>query len=248
MVRRNFKIKEMKAGKPTPWRQYAEWVVGKTDFISVLRYELITFFLGNLPGALGLYLRSKFYPLLFEAVGSNVFFGKGITLRHPHKIRIGDGVIIDDYCLIDAKGRTNNGIVIGDNVFIGRGSILCCKDGDIEIESGVNISFNCELFSSQRLVVGKGCMIAAYCYLMSGGSYDHRHVEIGFAEQDGYAKGPTVIGEGCWLGAKVLVLDGVSVGERAVLGAGAVVTKNIPSHTVAVGVPAKVVEALAKAE
>jgi acetyltransferase-like isoleucine patch superfamily enzyme len=50
------------------------------------------------------------------------------------------------------------------------------------------------------------------------------------------------------LGAKVVVLDGVSVGERAVLGAGAVVTKNIPSHTVAVGVPAKVVEALAKAD
>jgi acetyltransferase-like isoleucine patch superfamily enzyme len=91
-------------------------------------------------------------------------------------------------------------------------------------------------------------MIAAYCYLMSGGSYDYQSHAIGFAQQDGYAKGPTLIGEGCWLGAKVVVLDGVSVGERAVLGAGAVVTKNIPSHTVAVGVPAKVVEALAKAD
>lgn len=248
MAQADFKIKTISGRQQPRWRQYAEWVVGKNDFVSFLKYESITVLFGNLPGALGLYLRGKFYPLLFAKVGKQVVFGRGLTIRHPHKIRIGDGVIIDDYCLVDAKGRTNNGIVIGDNVFVGRGSILCCKDGDIEIESGVNISFNCELFSSRRLVVGQGCMIAAYCYLMSGGSYDYQSQAIGFAQQDGYAKGPTLIGEGCWLGAKVVVLDGVSVGERAVLGAGAVVTKNIPSHTVAVGVPAKVVEALAKAD
>lgn len=216
--------------------------MGKTYLVSLLKYELITFFFGGLPGALGLYLRSKLYPLLLGAVGRNVVFGRGITLRHPHKIRIGQNVIIDDYCLLDAKGDSNTGISIGDGAFIGRNSILCCKNGDIEIQSQVNISFNCEIFSSHRLVIGRGTMVAAYCYIMSGGSYDYQHSDIGFAAQDGYAKGPTVIGEGCWLGAKVVVLDGVSIGDRAVVGAGAVVTKNIPAHVLVMGVPAKVVK------
>jgi acetyltransferase-like isoleucine patch superfamily enzyme len=248
MVQRNFKIKEMKAGKLGRWQQYAEWVVGKADLVSVLKYELITFFLGNLSGAMGLYLRSKFYPLLFKSVGSSVFFGKGITLRHPHKIRIGDNVMIDDYCMLDAKGQTNKGIVIEDGVFIGRGSILCCKDGDIEVQNGASVSYNCELFSSRYLCIGKRSMIAAYCYLMSGGSYDYQHSEVSFSDQDGYAKGPTVIGEGCWLGTKVVVLDGVSIGDRAVVGAGSVVTKSLPSRAVAVGIPAKVSDVLAKAD
>jgi acetyltransferase-like isoleucine patch superfamily enzyme len=239
-----FKVKELATGQLPRWRQYAEWVVGKTDLVSLLKFELITFFLGSLPGALGLYLRSKLYPFIFGEAGSNVVFGRGITLRHPHKIRIGQNVIIDDYCVLDAKGWSNTGISIGDGVFIGRNSILYCKDGDIEIQSQANISFNCIVVSSHRVAVGSGSMVAAHCYIMSGGSYDYKHSEIGFVAQDGYAKGPTVIGEGCWLGANVVVLDGVSIGNHSVIGAGAVVTKAIPENSVAVGVPARVVELL----
>lgn len=242
MAQGDFKVKAITKEQGSRWRKYAEWVVGKTDLASVVKYELITFFVGNLAGALGLYLRGRLYPYILGAVGSNVVFGRGITLRHPHKIRIGNNALIDDYCMLDAKGRTNKGIVIGDEVFIGRGSILCCKDGDIEVQNNANISYNCKLFSSRYLVIGKDSMIAAYCYLMSGGSYEYHRSEVSFSAQDGYAKGPTMIGEGCWLGAKVVVLDGVSIGNRTVVGAGAVVTKDLPSHAVAVGVPAKLME------
>jgi len=243
MAQGDFKVKGFTAkGESSSWRKYGEWVVGKTDLLSLLKYELITFLFGNLAGALGLYCRGKLYPYLFGAVGKNVVFGRGIALRHPHKIRVGDNAVIDDHCMLDAKGGANKGIVIGKGVFIGRGSILCCKDGDIAIQDNVNISYNCELFSSRYLLIGRDSVIAAYCYLMSGGSYDHRRLDVTFAAQDGYAQGPTTIGEDCWLGAKVVVLDGVSIGERTVVGAGSVVTKNLPSHTVAVGVPARVVE------
>ncbi len=235
----NFKIKEVSKGKVPRWQQYAALVVGKTDLWSLLKYELIVFFLMDLPGALGIFLRSKFYPMLLGEVGSNVVFGRGITLRHPHKIRLGDNVIVDDNCVLDAKGSSNSGISLGDGVFVGRNTIIYCKDGDIEIQPKVNISANCKLFSSHRLVIGKGTMIAAYTYILSGGSYDYES-EVPLVEQDSYAKGPTVIGERCWLGAKSVVLDGVSIGDRAVIGAGAVVTKNIPASSVAVGIPAKV--------
>ena len=82
-------------------------------------------------------------------------------------------------------------------------------------------------------------MVAAYCYILSGGRYEYGS-EIDFAAQDGYSKGPTLIGEGCWLGAKVMVLDGVSVGNRTVVAAGAVVTKDLPAQAVATGIPARV--------
>ncbi len=235
----NFKVKELSKQKVPRWQQYAVLVVGKTDIWSLLKYELIVFFLMNLPGALGIFLRSKFYPMLLGEVGSNVVFGRGLTLRHPHKIRLGDRVIVDDNCLLDAKGASNSGISIGDGVFVGRNTMIYCKDGDIEIQSKVNISSNSLLFSSDRLVIGKETMIATYNYIASGGSYDYES-EVPLVEQDSYAKGPTVIGERCWLGAKCVVLDGVSIGDRAVIGAGAVVTKNIPASSVAVGIPAKV--------
>jgi acetyltransferase-like isoleucine patch superfamily enzyme len=53
---------------------------------------------------------------------------------------------------------------------------------------------------------------------------------------------PVAIGSDCWLGAMVVVLKGVRIGNGAVIGAGSVVTKDIPEYTVAVGIPAKVIK------
>ena len=239
MTPNSFKVNEISKKKVSLWHQYAALVVGKTDLLRLLKYELITFFLANLPGALGIYLRSKLYPLILGKVGSNVVFGRGITLRHPHKICIGENVIIDDNCMLDAKGQSNRGISLGDEVFIGRNSLIYCKDGDIQLQTKVNVGTNCQLFSSQQLSIGRGTMIAAYSYLMSGGRYDY-HSEVPLAEQSSYSQGPTVIGHGCWLGAKVVVLDGVFIGDPTVVGAGAVVTKDVPSGVVVTGIPAKV--------
>ena len=109
----------------------------------------------RVPGALGLVLRKMLYPRLLGACGRNVVFGQNVVLRHPHKIRIGDNVVIDDNCLLDAKGDRNGGIAIGDGVFVGRNSILSCKDGDITLDDGANIGFNCEIFSASHVRIGR---------------------------------------------------------------------------------------------
>lgn len=236
-----FKVKDIGQGKTPRWQQYAALTLGKTDGLSLLKYELIMLFCNGLPGALGLYLRSKLYPSLLGKVGSNVVFGRGITLRHPDKICLGSNVIIDDYCVLDAKGSEYSSITIGDGVFIGRNSIIYCKDGSIDIQSRANISANCQIFSNKKLVIGKGTLIAAYSYLMSGGRYEYRSA-VPLADQDGYSKGPTLIGANCWLGAKSVVLDGVSIGDNTVIGAGAVVTKDIAADEIAFGTPAQVID------
>ncbi len=219
--------------------KYAALVVGRPGWGALIKHEIVTLVAQGVPGALGLVLRKLLYPRLLGACGRNVVFGAGVVLRHPHKIRIGHDVVIDDNCLIDAKGDGNRGITIGSGVFIGRNTILSCKNGDIDVEDGANIGFNCEVFSAGHVRIGREALLAAYCYLI-GGDHDFRDPSLPVLAQSRRSAGVTV-GEGAWLGAAVKVLDGASVGDGAVIGAGAVVRDAIPAGAIAVGLPARVV-------
>jgi acetyltransferase-like isoleucine patch superfamily enzyme len=193
----------------------------------------------HVPGALGFGLRKTLYPLLLGSCGRGVIFGQNVVLRHPHKIRIGDNVVIDDNCLLDAKGESNRGITIGSGVFVGRNTILSCKNGDIDIEDGANIGFNCELFSASTVRVGRDALLAAYCYLI-GGDHDFTDPERPVLAQTRSSRG-VQIGSGAWLGAGAKILDGVTVGDGAIVGAAAVVRDGVPASAIAVGIPARVV-------
>jgi acetyltransferase-like isoleucine patch superfamily enzyme len=225
-------------GARSPRQKYADLVVGRPGWAALLKHELVVLVSQAAPGALGLLLRKVLYPLLLGACGRNVVFGQNVVLRHPHKIRIGDDVVVDDNCLIDAKGRQNGGIAIGNGVFIGRNTILSCKDGDIEVGDGANLGFNCEVFSASRVTIGKDVLCAAYCYLIGGG-HEFGDVSRPIVAQARTSAGISV-GEGAWLGAGAKVLDGVSIGAHAIVGAGAVVTVAVPDFGVATGRPAKI--------
>jgi acetyltransferase-like isoleucine patch superfamily enzyme len=224
--------------------KYADLVVGRTGLAALLRYELIVLCAQAVPGALGLALRKLLYPLLLGSCGRNVAFGQNVVLRHPHKIHIGSDVVVDDNCLLDAKGQVNRGITIGDGVFIGRNTILSCKNGDIDVADGANIGFNCEIFSGSRVAVGRRALVAAYCYVI-GGDHDHADASRPVLEQERTSAGVT-IGDGVWMGAGAKILDGVTVGPHAVVGAGAVVRDDVPAYSVAVGIPARVVSSRAR--
>ena len=220
-------------------QKYASLIIGQPGLWPLIRYESITLLCMALPGALGLFLRMKLYPRLLGRVGRNVTFGHGIVLRHPHKIRIGDDVHIDDQCVLDAKGANNHGITIGDGVFIGRNTIISCKNGDIEIDDRANIGFNCEIFSGGHVRLGKNTLVAAYTYLV-GGDHEHHRTDIPVLDQGRVALGIEV-DDNVWLGAHVVVSDGARVGRDAIIGAGAVVRGEIPPFQIAAGVPARVI-------
>jgi len=219
--------------------KYQALVVGQPGLGALVRHELVTMAAQAMPGAAGLALRKVLYPLLLGGCGRNVVFGQNVVLRHPHKIRIGDDVVVDDHCLLDAKGHDNRGIDIGTGVFIGRNTIVSCKNGDVSIGDGVNIGFNCEVFSASRVVIGAHTLLAAYCYVI-GGDHDWSDPSRPVVEQARSSRGVT-IGPGAWLGAGVKVLDGTVVGDGAIVGAGAVARGEIPAGAIAVGMPARVV-------
>src|SRR3954453_17728616 len=81
------------------WAKYAELVVGRPGLGALLKYELVVTFAQAWPGALGLAIRKALYPLLLGSCGRNVVFGQHVVLRHPHKIHLGNNVVVDDLCL-----------------------------------------------------------------------------------------------------------------------------------------------------
>jgi acetyltransferase-like isoleucine patch superfamily enzyme len=238
-----FKIQDpISARRMSALEKYRLLVIGTNSWWDLLRYELLVLLVSRLPGALGLLLRGRLYPWLLGKVGKGVVFGAGITLRHPGKIRIGDNSIIDDNVVLDAKGSSNRGITIGKDCFIGRNTILSCKNGDIELGDRANVSSNCSIMSTSVVRVGRDNLISAYTYLVGGGNYDLDRVDIPINKSLREDRNRGIrLDDDVWIGAHSIVLDGVSVGHGAAIAAGAVVSKDMPAWSIAAGVPASVI-------
>jgi acetyltransferase-like isoleucine patch superfamily enzyme len=102
------------------------------------------------------------------------------------------------------------------------------------------INFGCSIVALDRVTIGPRSLIGPHCMIMDTGFHDidpERRLEPPKAE-------PITIGENVWLGARVIVLPGVTIGSDSVVGIGSVVTHDIPPRSVAVGVPARVVKTL----
>jgi acetyltransferase-like isoleucine patch superfamily enzyme len=221
-------------------RKYQRLIIGDTSFAALVKYELIALLTSWIPGALGLALRSLTYPKLLKQCGRNVTFGRNVVLRHPGKISIGNNVIIDDNCVLDAKGNSNKGINIDDEVFIGRNTIVYCQDGDISIGINTNIGSNCQIFSAKSVRIGADVLIGAYTYLVGGG-HSFERIDTPVIEQERVALGIQV-GDDIWIGAGVKILDGSVIQNHVIVAAGAVVKDTLPTFAIAGGVPARIIK------
>lgn len=220
--------------------KYAELAVGDDSIIHWVVYEVLTLVLSGMPGALGYGLRRLFYPLLFASMGRDVTIGRHVTLRGARKIHLGDGVTIDDDCVLDARGATGS-IHLHNKVLLARSTIVRARDGTLVIGEGSDIGSRCILGTDSHLEIGKNVLLAAFTYLVAGGNHNFTNPEIPVIQQGCTSKGGIRVGDGAWLGARVTVLDGVTIGENAIVGAHALVTRDLPASTISHGSPAKVV-------
>ena len=238
---KKFKIESEHGDSSGALTQYMDLIIGKRSYARLMLFEFVMTFCSWVPGALGLVLRKALYPRLLGQCGRGVVFGPNVTLRYPHKISIGDNVVIDENVMLDAKGSKGGGITIESDVFIGRNSIISNKDGTIRIGERSNLGFNCIVSATSSVDIGKDCIFAAYTYVIGGGSYHVDGITGPIAQNYDYeGKGGVTIGNGVWLGARVMVMDGVEVHDGAVVAAGAVVTKTCPPRSISIGMPAKV--------
>lgn len=228
-------------GKASPLKTYRDITVGNVGALRFFQYEVLTSLLGSLSGGFGLFMRKSFYPSLFKKVGKGLIIGRNVVIRHPGNIILGDNVTIDDNCLIDARGAGSNGLVLEDEVIINRNCMIQAKNGPIRFGRRTSLGSNSVVVSLGGIDIGDAVLTAGGCYV-SAGAYQFDDPDLPVMDQPAYTKGPIRIGSKSWLGTCVVVLDGVSIGTGSVIGAGSVVTKDLPDYSVAVGVPARVVK------
>jgi acetyltransferase-like isoleucine patch superfamily enzyme len=221
------------------YQQYLRIFVGEESAAAFLRYEVLTGLLGPMPGALGYFLRGGCYRWILDRVGPGSVFGRGVIIRSPRRIAVGARVMIDDGVVLDAKGTTSK-IELGDQILLGRHCILSCNDAQVRIGNFVSIGPFCFFACKSRIEIGSNVSIGSGTQLMAGGHVSD-DPDIPVIRQARSAKGIT-IEDGAWIGTGAIILDGVSVGCNSIVGAGAVVSKDVPAWTVVLGNPARVVQ------
>lgn len=111
----------------------------------------------------------------------------------------------------------------------------------LKIKSNTLIDRNSYFVVHQPITIGRDVLIAAYCSIISGNHcYTSREIPI---REQGYFHGkPITIEDDVWLGTRVIVLEGVTIGMGAIVGAGSVVNKDIPAYEIWGGIPAKFIK------
>ncbi|HID05806.1 MAG TPA: acyltransferase [Armatimonadetes bacterium] len=156
----------------------------------------------------------EFKPDDFRRLGENVIFEQGVLVFHPENIEIGSNVYIGHYTIL--KGYYKNLMVIGDHTWIGQQCFLHSAGG-LRIGRTVGIGPKVTILTSQHRPV-------------------ERDIPVHFSPLE-FAE--VVLEDGRDIGAGAIILPGVRVGEGAVVGAGAVVVRDVPPYQVWAGVPAR---------
>jgi acetyltransferase-like isoleucine patch superfamily enzyme len=160
------------------------------------------------------YLRASWLRLQGARVAARVRIGKRFETTQARGLALGARTVVEADVAVKLADVAAS-LATGEHVFIGRGCIF-----DL----------------TGRLEIGAGTMLAPGCFIT-----DHNHgTEPGSPIwQQPCMPGPVRIGAGAWLGARVVLLPGVAIGDGAVVAAGAVVTRDVAADTIVGGVPAR---------
>ncbi len=188
--------------------------------------------------------------LLQGNFATHLFLGKNVQFFNLSNIKFGKWVQLDDHVYVSGLGKQL--VVFGNNVRIGAFSRVVASTSFNNVGEFIRIGNNVGIGEFAYLGGGGGLEIGDDCII---GQYFSCHPENhNFNNSDdlirlqGVTRQGIRIGNNCWIGSKVTILDGVEIGENCVIAAGAVVTKSMPSNTIIGGVPAKVIKKINPAD
>ena len=132
---------------------------------------------------------------------------------------------------------------VGENVTI-RPPFSCDYGSNISIGADTFVNFGCVMLDVAAIRIGANCQIATGVHIVTATHpIDPEPRRAGWESAE-----PITLGDNVWLGSAVVVCPGVTIGDDTVVGAGAVVTKNLPAGVVAAGVPARVLREIGEAD
>ena len=204
---------ESAGGKAAPSAQHA--APGMGCRLAAALEELWIAAFAWIPTPVGLALRLLAWRWLFKACGS-ARFSTGLSLAGCRTMRIGNGVRIGRGCFVTA---TDGELVLHDNVALSPNVHVGADAGRIEIGA--------------HTAVGPGTVIRAANHCIARKDVPIMH--------QGHVPGQIVIEEDVWIGANCVITPDVRIGRGAVVGAGAVVTRNVAPFSIVGGVPAKLI-------
>jgi len=196
---------------------------------------------GWVPTIAGIALRALIYRLMLHVEGWAAI-ESGVRLRFANHIRLGHGAYLDQGVYIHA---CPNGVEIGPGTLVMHGAVLHVYNFRDLPHSGIRIGRD-SLIGEYTVIRGQGGVtVGDRVYtspLVQIVAVNHVFDDATrpFVEQGITAEG-IAIEDDVWIGSGAIITDGVRVGKGAVVAAGAVVTEDVPPHTVAAGVPARVV-------
>jgi acetyltransferase-like isoleucine patch superfamily enzyme len=151
----------------------------------------------------------------------------------PSKIKVGSNSVINGELVINPYGGE---IVIGENTFVGNNTRIQ-SDTSISIGSNVNISYNVSIVDNNAHEINMYERAATAKKMIQEGFHT-------ITERGNIIGKPIIIEDYVWINFNVIILKGVRIGKGAIIGAGSVVTKDIPANCMAAGNPAKVIKHL----
>ena len=166
--------------------------------------------------------------------------------------KMGEHSIISYSCSLQGGGQKR--IIIGDYTCIQSHSILGCWEryGDQQFSPSIVIGNHCSIgeynhiTSCNKITIGDGLLTGRYVYIGDNahGSLSWEEADIPPVKRRLQSKGEIIIGNNVWIGDKVTILGGVTIGDNVIIGAGSIVTHDVPSNCMAAGMPANVIKQL----
>jgi acetyltransferase-like isoleucine patch superfamily enzyme len=215
-----------------------------SSFFRYFLEQLLYFLFGWIPTIVGVGLRGLFYRLILRMDGLAAIESR-VRLRFADHIKLGHGVYLDEGVYLHACPK---GIEIGPRSIVMHGAVLHVYNFRDMPQSGIKIGSD-SLIGEYSVIRGQGgVQIGDRVYTspftqIIAVNHVFDDPNRPFVDQGITAEG-IVIEDDVWLGAGAIVTDGVRVGKGAVVAAGAVVTKDVPPHTVVGGVPAKLIKTI----
>jgi acetyltransferase-like isoleucine patch superfamily enzyme len=183
---------------------------------------------------------NRVYRRIFDAIAGVASLLRIVQLRLKYPgAGINFGCHISRGCRISC---TDDSQMMLHNVYIAQNAVLIADDGGRLSISNSYVGFGAVIVAGQSIEIEDDCAIAEMVVIRD---QDHRFGVGPGLRESGAEYSPVRIGRNVWIGSKATILRGVSIGDNSVVGASSVVTKDIATGSVAVGVPAKVVREIA---